>query len=496
MRYTGTRNNERTYSAAEVILQGLAPDGGLFVPADIPKTGLLEPPAGLSYSRRAAALMLPYLTGFCEEEIRDWCAAAYDSGRFSHPDRAPLYRLTEKLSFLELWHGPTCAFKDMALQILPHLMKGAAAKAGETAQFVILTATSGDTGKAALEGFRDIPGTRVIVFYPLDGVSEMQKRQMITQEGGNVHVAAIRGNFDDAQDGVKAIFSDRELAKELANRGYRLSSANSINWGRLIPQIAYYFSAYLELLRGGDIRPGAQIDFVVPTGNFGNILAGFYARRMGLPVRRLICASNRNNVLSDFIHTGRYDRNRPFHCTLSPSMDILISSNLERLLFELCGRSPSTVREWMRQLSETGTYRVDPGTHRTIREIFWAGFATEEETIAAIGRTYREHRYLIDPHTAVAQVVYGKYAAAEGESSKAVILSTASPFKFNSGVARAVMKPEETAGLSEFAFLKRLSALTGRPVPAALDGLYHKPVRHQLVVHRDQMTQAVLNFLP
>ncbi|HOL18228.1 MAG TPA: threonine synthase, partial [Bacillota bacterium] len=304
MLYRSTRNSNSRYSAAEVILQGLAPDGGLFTPVEIPLFTQWESLLELSYSGRAAALMQPYLDGFSEEEINAFCTAAYDSGRFDHPSVAPLRRLTKSLFFLELWHGPTCAFKDMALQILPHLMRGAAAKNRDTAQRLILTATSGDTGKAALEGFRDIPGTRIVVFYPVDGVSEIQKKQMVTQEGSNVHVIAIRGNFDAAQSGVKEIFADGELAAALAARGYKFSSANSINWGRLVPQIAYYFSAYLDLVREREIRAGEPVDFVVPTGNFGNILAGFYARQMGLPLRKLICASNENNVLTDFINSG------------------------------------------------------------------------------------------------------------------------------------------------------------------------------------------------
>lgn len=495
MLYCSTRNGEKLYSAAEAILQGLASDGGLFVPAQIPVISHLETRPDQDYKSRAAALMLPYLTGFNFDEIQRYCFAAYQSDRFDHQAVAPLHRLSDRLFSLELWHGPTSAFKDLALQLLPHLMKGAAAIKEETCEWVILTATSGDTGKAALEGFRDIPGTRVIVFYPTDGVSEIQKRQMITQEGNNVHVVAIRGNFDQAQSGVKEIFTDRILAAELAARGYRLSSANSINWGRLVPQIAYYYWAYLRLLQDGEIRPGEKIDFVVPTGNFGNILAGYYARRMGLPLRRLVCASNLNNVLVDFMHTGAYNRNRPFHCTLSPSMDILVSSNLERLLFELCGRDPYSVQSWMSQLSERGTYQVDAVTLAAMQELFWAGFATEEETLTAIGRSWREDRYLIDPHTAVARVVYDKYISAVGDSAKTVLISTASPYKFNAGVAQAVLGTDNTAGLSEFALLDRLSRYTGLPVPPALAKLKDQPVRHNLIIGCEEMKQAVLDFM-
>ncbi len=495
MLYCSTRNGEKLYSAAEAILQGLAPDGGLFVPAESVVLNKLEALLNQDYAGRAAALMLPYLTGFTEGEVIGYSTAAYNSGRFDHPAAAPLYRLTDNVFYLELWHGPTCAFKDMALQLLPHLLKGAAAKTGETAEIVILTATSGDTGKAALEGFRDIPGTRVIVFYPAEGVSETQKQQMITQEGENVHVCAIEGNFDAAQNGVKAIFADRELKAGLASKGYKLSSANSINWGRLIPQIAYYYSAYLDLIRDHAVRPGEPINFVVPTGNFGNILAGFYARRMGLPVHRLICASNRNNILTDFINTGRYDRNRPFHCTISPSMDILVSSNLERLLFELCGRDSRRIRDWMGQLKGKGSYQVNPATHAAVQELFFAGFASDDETTEAIGRTYREHRYLIDPHTAVARVVYEKYRAATGDSSKAVIIATASPYKFNAHVARAVLDPAQAAGNSEYVLLELLSQFTGRPIPQALIGLKDRTARHELKINPNKMREAVLSFL-
>ncbi len=497
MLYRSTRNDKKNnYSAAEVILQGLAPDGGLFTPVEIPQFKQWESLLELSYSRRAAALMQPYLDSFSEKEINAFCTAAYDSGRFGHPSVAPLRRITKNLFFLELWHGPTCAFKDMALQILPHLVRGAAAKNRDTAQRLILTATSGDTGKAALEGFRDIPGTRIVVFFPVDGVSEIQKMQMITQEGSNVHVIAIRGNFDAAQGGVKEIFADGELTAELAARGYRLSSANSINWGRLVPQIAYYFSAYLDLVREREIRAGEPVDFVVPTGNFGNILAGFYARQMGLPLRKLICASNENNVLTDFINTGCYDRNRTFHCTISPSMDILVSSNLERLLFELCGRDPQKVKGWMEQLNKTGRYRIDPQTHKAIKDFFDAGYATEEETYTAISRTYREHNYLIDPHTAVARAVYDKIYGDAGSEVKTVIVSTASPFKFNASVALAVLGRDRVAGHSEFELLELLSKATGAAVPPGLSGLESRAVRHPMVIRREQMKETLLGLLP
>lgn len=496
MRYCSTRGKTELCSAAETIIQGPAPDGGLFVPAQAVTLPDLEKLAGASYRERASAVLESFLGGFSAPEIGRFTRSAYGEGaRFSHPAVAPLHKAGDDLYFLELWHGPTGAFKDMALQLLPHLLRGAAAKTGEKAVLAVLTATSGDTGKAALEGFRDVPGTRVLVFYPERGVSEVQRRQMVTQEGENVSVAAVRGNFDEAQSGVKEIFADRAARRRLAARGYRLTSANSINWGRLAPQVAYYVSAYLDLRRGGVIGPGEEINFVVPTGNFGNILACFYARRAGLPVHRLICASNTNNVLTGFIRTGVYDRNRPLTPTSSPSMDILLSSNLERLLFELSGHDSFRVRRWMEELGTSGRYRVDTDTARAVGELFWADYAGEEETAAAIRGTYREAGYLIDPHTAVARAVYDKYRAATRDPAKAVIVATASPFKFNRSVARALWGEEQVLGRSEFDLLELLSSTTGLEVPPALAGLEHKPVRHESVIDRAEMKEFVLRFL-
>ena len=495
MRYHSTRGGSDSFYAAEVIKLGLAPDGGLFVPAETATLESLDRLVRATYPARAAAVMKPFLDDFTASEIEHFARTAYSAERFDHPAVAPLHKVDDRLFFLELWHGPTCAFKDLALQIMPYLMRGAMEKTAEKAVIAVLVATSGDTGKAALEGFRDVPGTRIVVFYPEQGVSEVQKRQMITQAGNNVGVAAVRGNFDDVQAGVKAIFSDRAAARELAARGYKLSSANSINWGRLVPQIAYYFSAYLDLLRDGEISPGEKINFVVPTGNFGNILAGFYARRMGLPVRRLVCASNVNNVLAGFINTGVYDRNRPFVRTISPSMDILVSSNLERLLFELTGHDAGRVRNWMLQLRESGRYRVDPGTARAVAELFWSDFADDTETTAAIRDTFRESGYLIDPHTAVGKVVCGKYRAATGDRAKTVIISTASPFKFNQSVARSLLEPVVLAGRSEFELLKLLSRSTGQKIPPALTDLEQRPVLHDTVLERERMKAKVLDFL-
>ena len=495
MLYCSTRGDKKLYPAAGAVLRGLARDGGLFVPSGPLPTIALEPLTSPSYLERAAAIIHPFLEEFSAAEIKSLLKKAYGGANFSHPAIAPLHRLDGDLFLLELWHGPTCAFKDMALQFLPHLLTGAAAKTGESATAVILTATSGDTGKAALEGFRDVPGTRVIVFYPEEGVSKMQRRQMATQEGGNLHVAAVRGNFDDAQAGVKELFADRALAEMLARRGFRLTSANSINWGRLLPQIVYYFSAYLDLQHAGAVKPGEKINFVVPTGNFGNILAGFYAARMGLPVRRLICAANLNNVLTDFINTGLYNRNRPFYRTISPSMDILVSSNLERLLFELAGRNPVQVREWMRLLREKGAYRVNRDIEQAIAGRFWSGWADDDETTAAIRDTYREYRYLLDPHTAVGKAVYDKYRAATGDPTKTVIAATASPFKFVESVARAVLPSGQTSGRSAFELMPLLAQATGMKIPAPLQYLDSKPVRHRTVIDRNEIRTGVLDFL-
>ncbi|MCI8361075.1 MAG: threonine synthase, partial [Clostridiales bacterium] len=390
------------------------------------------------------------------------------------------------------WHGPTCAFKDLALQILPHLLTRSAAKVGGGRKTVILVATSGDTGKAALEGFKDVPDTEILVFYPEDGVSPMQKLQMTTQEGGNVFVAAIQGNFDDAQTGVKKIFTDPAVAERLAGGGMAFSSANSINWGRLVPQVVYYVSAYCDLLNGReDLSDG--FDVVVPTGNFGNILAAYYARCMGVPIRRLVCASNANNVLTEFLTTGTYDRNRRFYTTISPSMDILVSSNLERLLFDLTGRNAAKVGGWMKELSESGRYTVDSAVIDQIRELFWAGCCDDAETKAVIREIYEKRGYLCDTHTAVAMGVYEKYKKEADSRRPAVIASTASPFKFAASVLEAVA-PDETAG-SEFGMVEKLSAITGWKVPAPLAGLNGRTVRFSDVCRRDGMVDVVYNRL-
>ena len=414
MNYYSTRDHQQIVSAAQAIACGLAPDGGLFVPESLPEVSAqqLQALCGMTYQQRAVTIMRPFLSEFTDAELERFTAAAYGS-QFDDPAVAPVHRLDDATAFLELWHGPTCAFKDMALQILPYLLTASLKKCGEQRQVCILVATSGDTGKAALQGFADVPGTKILVFYPYSGVSEIQRLQMATQAGDNVAVSAVRGNFDDAQTGVKQIFGDKAFAAELSQRGWFLSSANSINWGRLLPQIVYYFSAYCDAVTGGMIAMGDKLNFVVPTGNFGDILAGWYAKEMGLPVGKLICASNANNVLTDFIRTGTYNKNRPFHTTASPSMDILVSSNLERLLYALCG-SDVEVAGYMQQLREQGSYTVSDALKAKIQEVFAGGFCNDIQTREKIGHAWRDHRYLIDTHTAVAYHVLEDYRSDTG----------------------------------------------------------------------------------
>jgi threonine synthase len=497
MLYESTRGEFRKVSSAEAITRGIAPDGGLFVPSEIKQisAGSLAELAGMDYQNKAAFILKEFLSDFTEQELQACVAAAYGQDKFDAPDIAPLHQLDSSLYVLELWHGPTSAFKDMALQILPHLMTKAAAKTGEKSTIVILVATSGDTGKAALEGFKDVPGTKIIVFYPQEGVSRMQQLQMVTQEGGNVAVVAVKGNFDDAQTGVKNIFGDQAFSTELQQHNYTLSSANSINWGRLAPQIVYYFAAYLDLVATGGINQGDKINFVVPTGNFGNILAAFYARAMGLPVNKLICAANANNVLTDFIHTGIYNRNRAFHKTLSPSMDILISSNLERLIYHLGGRDPVKVRGWMSDLKLKGVYQVDEATRQSIDDIFWSASADDQATLATISKIYQRYGYLVDPHTAVALTVYEQYTAATADPAKTVVASTASPFKFNASVARAVLGEEAVREQDEFTLLKTLAEKSGAVIPQGLKNLEQKPVLFQETTDKGRMKEMVRKTL-
>ncbi len=497
MNYLSTRGSTSGFSAAAAIKEGMAADGGLFVPSCIPCPGptFVSGLAPLSYGERAAKVLSLFLDDYTAEEIAGSVQAAYGKGKFDHPAVAPLVAIDGGTAMLELWHGPTSAFKDMALQLLPQLLSLALAKTGETSEIVILVATSGDTGKAALEGFRDVAGTRIVVFYPHEGVSAIQQLQMATQEGGNVAVVAVRGNFDDAQTGVKNIFNDRQATEELAALGFKLSSANSINWGRLLPQIVYYFSAYADMVKAGRVRDGQAVNFVVPTGNFGNILAGYYAKLMGLPVGRLICAANANNVLSEFLCTGVYDRRRTFHKTLSPSMDILISSNLERLLYHAGGDDAAQVAAWMGQLAGEGRYQVTGKPLAVIQETFWSDWASDQETTAAIKEIFAACRYLADPHTAVAWHVCQAYRQASGDRTPTVIVSTASPFKFNEGVLAALAGPGAFDGQSEFAALRQLSRLSGWPVPPALADLEQKPVRHTSVCDKEAMYAMVKQAL-
>ena len=491
MKYFSTRSLQET-SAAGAIAKGLAPDGGLFVPEQIPCLTLddLQKLCAMDYRSRAVKIMGLYLEEFTEEELRQFAQAAYGA-QFDDPAVAPLKPLNENTSFLELWHGPTCAFKDMALQMLPHLLTASLKKTGEERRVCLLVATSGDTGKAALQGFADVPGTKIMVFYPHGGVSDVQRLQMVTQQGQNVGVSAVNGNFDDAQTGVKQIFGDAAMAERLSGRGWFLSSANSINWGRLLPQIVYYISAYCEEVNAGRIALGEKINFVVPTGNFGNILAGWYAKQMGLPVNRFVCASNENNVLTEFIRTGTYNKNRPFHVTASPSMDILVSSNLERLLFTLSGSAPET-DAYMRALKQQGQYTVSAALLEKLQAEFSCGFCDDERTRAAIGRVWAEHHYLMDTHTAVAYQVLEDYRFETGDRTPAVVVSTASPFKFCDHVLRAVGGNADAPGVQ---LIDRLSETTGIPAPAPLAGLDKREVRFGRVVEKEDMPQTVEAFL-
>ncbi len=495
MRYYSTRGQTEYSRAAETILKGIAPDGGLFVPADrIDPYTTNSLPSG-NYQEIATAIYRLFLGDFSSAEIAHAVRSAYNRETFDHPVITPLKQLSDKLHVLELWHGPTYAFKDIALQVLPHLLNTAVQKSGDDSEVVILTATSGDTGKSALEGFRDVPGIKIIVYYPEKGVSEIQKMQMITQEGSNVTVIAVKGNFDDTQRGVKQIFNDQRLTAQLAEKGYRLSSANSINWGRLLPQVVYYFFAYRQLVEQQALQAGEKVNFVVPTGNFGNILAGYYARRLGLPINRLVCSANRNNVLSDFINSGLYDSRRNLQCSLSPSMDILISSNLERLLFELTGHDAERVNYWMRQLVDTGFYQVDRKTMTSLQELFWSDYADDEETLLSINETYRNYNYLIDPHTAVGKNVLDKYLHRERNHCPSVILSTASPFKFTGSTIRALFSKDRYKNITEFEMIKILARETGIPIPPNLAKLEEKPLRHRQMITPREMYNHLQNLL-
>ena len=493
MRYISTRDITSQYSAAQAITQGLAQDGGLLTPYYIPKLPgkALEDIKAMAYQQRAVYIMKMFLEEFSVKELTDFANAAYGPDKFDSPAVAPVHTVDGNTHCLELWHGPTCAFKDMALQMLPHLLSASLVKTEEEKTACILVATSGDTGKGALEGFKDVPRTKILVFYPKDGVSQVQELQMVTQEGGNVGVAAVVGNFDDAQTGVKKLFSDPAVRKELAGQGYFFSSANSINWGRVLPQLVYYISAYCDLIRDEKITPDQPVNICVPTGNFGNILAAYYALEMGLPINQLICASNRNNVLTDFLHTGTYDRNRTFYNTMSPSMDILISSNLERLLFALTG-DPAEVKGYMEQLAGTGRYQVSEKLREKLKKYFKDYSCDDHTTQQTIRAMYNKHGYLIDTHTAVAFSALEQYRNETGDQAPAIVASTASPFKFCSSVLEALGETNIASGLDA---LDQLSAKTGQPAPAPLAGLRGKEIRFTQVVEKDRMVDAVRSLL-
>lgn len=490
MDYVSTRNKNKKVSAAQAIASGIAPDGGLYCPTEIPKLTAEDfiKLRAMDYRARAADILGRFLTDFTKEELEAYTNLAYADEKFGGSNTAPVQKLKDGLYSLELWHGPTCAFKDMALQMLPHLLTASLKKVGETRTVCILVATSGDTGKAALDGFAEVPGTKIMVYYPVDGVSTIQKMQMLTQEGKNVCVCAVKGNFDDAQTAVKRIFTDKETIDRLSGEGMVLSSANSINWGRLAPQIAYYVSAYCDLLNSGAVAQGDKVNFCVPTGNFGNILAAYFAMRMGVPVNRLICASNANNVLTEFFSkNGVYNRNRPFYTTISPSMDILISSNLERLLFYISGQNDTMVMELMDKLSKNGSYTVDEQMHQELCKLFYAGCCDDGETKQTIDDLFSREKYLADPHTAVAVKVYQNYQADTKDGTATVIVSTASPYKFCASVLDAIGQTAETDGPE---LLDKLHEATNTPVPAPLAALKGKEPRFDLVVSKDDILKT------
>lgn len=494
MLYKSTRGEEKVNSA-QAILQGIAADGGLFVPEEFPvfdKTALLEL-LGKDYFSIAETVLRKYLTDYTAEEIKACVKAAYNT--ISFPEKPVVFNeVKADTGVLELWHGPTFAFKDMALQLLPRLLTKAIEKTGEKKEVVILVATSGDTGKAALEGFANVEGTRIVVFYPVDGVSDIQKKQMVTQQGDNVAVVAVEGNFDDAQTGVKKIFANKNLQEKMAENGFVFSSANSINWGRLVPQIVYYFKAYASAVKNGGVQFGEKVNFVVPTGNFGNILAGYYAKCMGLPVAKFICASNANNVLAEFINTGRYNKERAFHKTISPSMDILVSSNLERMLYQLAQGDSALINNWMKQLAENGEYDIGDDYRKKLGESFCGYWINDSGTQKTIAKVFTQHDYLLDTHTAVAWQALEQYREATGDNTYAIVVSTASPFKFAPAVLAAI-KPALIHNSDAFAALQELSELSGLKIPKEMQKLKQLPALHDKTVAVGQMEKQVETIL-
>jgi len=494
MEYLSTRGSPLTIRSKKAIVKGLAEDNGLYVPSDFPHLGdgALKGSEGDSYVSRAVKILRAFLTDFRPDELVAACSKAY-SDNFDTPTVAPLRFLGDEVGVLELWHGPTLAFKDMALQLMPWLLKTAILSEKDPYKMVILVATSGDTGKAALEGFSDVEGVSIFVFYPHEGISEIQRLQMVTQRGSNVGVCGVRGNFDDAQSGVKRIFSEPEINARLEKSHFRFSSANSINWGRLAPQIVYYFSAYEDMVAAKKIERGRPIHICVPTGNFGNILAAYYALKCGLPVSKLICASNINKVLADFIRSGVYDRRREFYKTESPSMDILISSNLERLLFELADRKAGPILDWMNRLTTQGWYQISHDALERLQSVFYGGFADRADTSKSIKEAFDKYGYLLDPHSAVGYSVLQKYREETGDTTPAVLASTASPFKFNRAVLEAIGR--DTSHKDEFSLLQELSSITEQVIPEKLAELRSLTEIHQGVCEKEGMAKVILKFL-
>ncbi|MCL2634747.1 MAG: threonine synthase [Oscillospiraceae bacterium] len=493
LNYTSTRNPSINISAAEAIIKGISAEGGLFVPTEIPKLKKSDFLAlsEKSYNSRAYDVLKLFLD-FSETELQNCVTNAYGKN-FAASDIVEIVKLGSGAYMLELWHGPTAAFKDMALQILPHMLTTSLKKFGVDGKTLILVATSGDTGKAALDGFKDINGINIAVFYPEDGVSDMQKLQMATQEGANVHVFAVKGNFDDCQNGVKAVFTNSEIIAKAAENNIFFSSANSINWGRLCPQIVYYISAYSDMLGQGQIAKDEEINICVPTGNFGNILAAYYAKEMGVPVKKLICASNTNNILTDFINTGIYDRNRKFYTTVSPSMDILISSNLERLLYHL---SPESINQWFTDLREKGRFEVDETVKNTLHNWFYAGWCNEDDTKRTIKEVFDTYDYLIDPHTAVGYKVSEDYRRKTGDKSATIIASTANPYKFGTAVYEALTGNDNPdTPMNEFALITELERISANACPETLTAIMNKPIRFKEVFDKSEIPQAVLKIL-
>lgn len=491
MNYISTRDKSVKVTAAKAIAQGISEEGGLFVPDSFPVLTADDFKAlcAMDYKGRAKYILKSFLNDFTEDEV-NYCIDGAYTGTFDNEQPAPISLVGKNANILELWHGPTCAFKDLALQLLPYLLTTSAKKVNDGKKTVILVATSGDTGKAALEGFKDVPDTEIMVFYPSEGVSPMQKLQMDSQKGDNVHVCAIKGNFDDAQTGVKKIFTDNAVKEKLAENNMLFSSANSINWGRLAPQIVYYISAYCDLLQREDF--GGEFNIVVPTGNFGNILAAYYAKKMGVPVGKLICASNANNVLTDFIKNGTYNRNRDFYTTISPSMDILISSNLERMIFELSGNDDKKVAAWQNDLNIRGSFTVDGDMKAKIGELFWGGCCDDGETLKTIGKYFNEYGYLCDTHTAVALNVYEQYVKLTGDDKTTVIASTASPYKFAKSVLSAV---SDKTGRDEFDTVNVLSEETKTEIPEPIKALENAEVRFKEICEKDEMLKSVYTAL-